>query len=474
MNTPIIRLFLLVCLLFGLLVAFTSRWTVFEASALRDNANNRRDEIADQKIRRGVIRAADGTLMARSRSGQGGAYERIYPNARLFSHITGYSSPTFERTGLEQEYNDELAGKRNEISTVIRQFEGRRPEGDDLVTNLDPKAQRVAEQALAGRKGAVVAIEPETGKVRVLAAIPTYDQNELDRPGVFRRLNADNDNSPLLFRATQGGYAPGSTFKVITATAALDSSRYTPDSIVDGDNGKVFSGVPLNNFGSKSWGDVSLTTALTNSVNTVWARVGVDLGRKRMREYMERYGFYAEPDIDLPSDQLLTSGVRRRGRLVRPTSSTVDLGRMAIGQDQLFVTPLQMATVAATIANGGVRMKPLIADKTVDQDGRTVKTFEPQEDERVMSESTARKLTVMMRNVVKEGTGTAAALQGVELAGKTGTAERNIAQRINQPWFIGFTGKLAIAVTIERVVGGQGGTDAAPIAKQVLQALGSR
>jgi peptidoglycan glycosyltransferase len=188
---------------------------------------------------------------------------------------------------------------------------------------------------------------------------------------------------------------------------------------------------------------------------------------------MLRYGFYEQPPIDLPDDQLLASGERGpNGKLLRPRSPRIDVGRMAIGQDKLLVTPLQMATVAATIANGGVRMEPHITQKIVDPDGRTQDEIEPKRAERVMNVDTARALTGMMKQVVKEGTGTAAALQGVELAGKTGTAEIDIQRKINDPWFIGFTNDFAIAVVLERVQGGQGGVVAAPIAKQVLEALG--
>jgi peptidoglycan glycosyltransferase len=192
-----------------------------------------------------------------------------------------------------------------------------------------------------------------------------------------------------------------------------------------------------------------------------------------MAEYMLKYGFYKQPPIDLPSNQLIASGERAAsGRLLPPRSPRIDVGRMAIGQDKLLVTPLQMATVAATVANGGVRMEPHITQKIVDPDGRTQDEIEPERAERVMSEDTARALTAMMKQVVKEGTGTAAALEGVELAGKTGTAEIDIQRKINDPWFLGFTNDFAIAVVLERVQGGTGGVVAAPIAKQVLEALG--
>ena len=305
-----------------------------------------------------------------------------------------------------------------------------------------------------------------------MVSIPSYDPNGLDDGDNFKELATDEANSPIVNRATQSGYPPGSTMKAVTAAAALDSGKYTPSSPVNGANGKKISGVPLNNFGGEDFGDIDLTEALTNSVNTVWAEVGEKLGKQTMGQYMTKFGFYKQPPIDLPSDQLLASGERERGRLLSPNSRKIDVGRMAIGQDKLLVTPLQMATVAATIANGGVRMEPHITQKIVDPDGRTVEEFKGERAERVINENTARELTAMMKNVVKEGTGTAAALEGVDLAGKTGTAEIDIERNINDPWFIGFTDEFAIAVVLERVQGGTGGVDAAPVAKQVLEALG--
>jgi peptidoglycan glycosyltransferase len=205
----------------------------------------------------------------------------------------------------------------------------------------------------------------------------------------------------------------------------------------------------------------------------VWAEVGVKVGRNRMQEYMDRFGFGVKPPLDYPEEQMQSSGPRDtvKNELLPMTSGRVDVGRTAIGQGLLLVTPLQMATVAQTIANGGVRMEPRLVQRVIDPDGRTVDEPLPEEATRVMSEDTAAKVGTMMKSVVREGSGTAAALQGVEVAGKTGTAEINIEQGINDLWFIGFTEDVAVAVIIEREQG-QGGTVAAPIAKQVLQALG--
>ena len=474
MNGPIVRLYAFFALLFGVLVFATSWWAVFGAKDLRENTANRRPLLAEERIKRGTIRSADGRVVARSVKIDDERYRRTYPTDSTFAHAIGYSFTKLGRSGLEEFRNDPLTGRRTELIGAVDSLLGERGVGDSIRTTLSVKGQRAAIDGLAGRKGAVVALEPSSGKVLVMASVPSYDPNNLDEGDKFKELSSDDANSPLVNRATQAGYPPGSTFKVVTATAALDSGEYTPESTVSGENGKEISGVPLNNFGGEDFGNITLTDALTNSVNTAWAEVGEKLGKATMAEYMTKYGFYKQPPIDLPSDQLLASGERGAGgRLLAPRSPRIDVGRMAIGQDKLLVTPLQMATVAATISNGGVRMEPHITQKIVDPDGRTQDEIEGERAERVMNENTARELTGMMRQVVKEGTGTAAALEGVDVAGKTGTAEIDVERDINDAWFICFTNDFAIAVVLERVQGGTGGVDAAPIAKQVLEALGA-
>jgi peptidoglycan glycosyltransferase len=307
-----------------------------------------------------------------------------------------------------------------------------------------------------------------------MASVPGFDANDLRDTRTYARLNRDSD-APMLNRATQASYPPGSTFKVVTAAAALDSGRYTPDSVFDGSSPQTISGVPLRNDQGESFGDITLTTALTHSVNTVFAKIGEDLGKATMARYMRRFGFYAKPKLDYPADQMLASGEYADGRLLNPTSPQIDVGRMAIGQDKLQVTPLQMAQVAAVVANDGVLVQPRLTEKIVDPDGRIVDRIEPEVQSRVISRNAARQLGAMMENVVREGTGTAAALQGIDVAGKTGTAEKDPSRDLAQPWFIAYAPannpRIAIAVTIEDSIGGFGGTVAAPIAKEVLQTL---
>jgi peptidoglycan glycosyltransferase len=460
MNAPIVRLFVLVILLFAVLVAFTSRWSVFEAQALRDNPNNRRLLFEEQRIKRGIIRAADGSVLAANRKLPQDRWARRYPTGDLFAHPVGFTSLDRGRTGLEDYYNDALTGRRSDAIGALERLIGPQDVGDDLRTTLDPKAQEIAYQGLADKPGAVVALELKTGAVRVLAATPSYDPTD---PAHAKTFN----------RATQGRFPPGSTMKTVTASAAIDTGKYTPDSQVSGKNNKVISGTPLQNFGGEDFGNISLTEALTNSVNTVWAEVAEKLGRATMADYMKRFGFYEDPPMDYPDEQMLPSGeAGAGGRLLSPTSGRIDVGRMGIGQDKLLVTPLQMAMVAQTIGNGGLRMEPRLVEKVLDPDGRTIEEPLPEEAERVMSQESADAVAAMMRNVVEQGTGTAARLEGVNVSGKTGTAE--VGDGTDDLWFIGFTDKYAVVAMLERQTGGTGGENAAPIAAQVLKALGER
>jgi peptidoglycan glycosyltransferase len=469
-NLRIRQLFILLAALFTVLVAFTSYWSVFDAQGLESNRANRRVLLEEQQVRRGLIFARDGTVLARNKvRGRGSQrfFRRIYPVGPLFSHAVGYDFVQRGRAGLERSHNDQLSGKTNEFESLFDELRGRQQEGNDLLTSLDPAAQRTAIDGLAGRPGSVVAIEPQTGRVRVMASIPSYDPNLI--PTEFGRLNRA-PGSPLFNRATQSGYPPGSTFKVVTAAAALDSGRFTPNSVLSGKSPREIDGIPLSNFGGEQFGQITLTTALTHSVNTVWAQVGERLGKHTMYDYMRRFGFNRRPPIDLPGDELRASGVYDRGKLL-DDSDAIDIGRVAIGQERLLVTPLQMAMVASAIANGGSLMRPRLVERAKDTEGRTVEVVKPSRESKVMKPATTAALAGMMSQVVKEGTGTAAALSGIDVAGKTGTAEVGGS---NQAWFIAFAPvqnpRVAIAVTVERT-SGQGGTIAAPIAKRVMETL---
>ncbi|MGE5409220.1 MAG: penicillin-binding transpeptidase domain-containing protein, partial [Syntrophothermus sp.] len=393
MNRQIVKLFAFIVVLFAVLVAFTSYWSVFDAKALKEEEANKRPLLEQQQIRRGRILAADGTVIAVSRpKGRGASlrYVRHYPEGALFGHPIGYSYVRQGDSEFEQYHNAELVGEESEFNSILDELTGRNKEGDDVVTNLDTEAQRVALADLeeAGF-GAVVAIEPSTGAVKVMASNKPYDPNRI--PYELGKLNLNRVETPLLNRATQGLYPPGSTFKVVTAAAGLESGVITPETTINAPGTILDEGIPLANDFNQNWGEISLDTALTNSVNTWFGQLGQRVGQSQLFETMEKFGFGSTPPIDLPSDEVYTSGVYgESGVLGR--NDPVDLARVAIGQERLLATPLQIAMVAAAIANGGRLMKPQIWNRVVDPDGRTVKHLEPAEYSRPVSARTAEEL----------------------------------------------------------------------------------
>lgn len=473
MNSGIRRVFFVVVVLFGLLAFYTAKWTVIDAHSLNQNALNKIPAQKQVKKPRGAILAQNGRVLARSNrvGGTGGDYLRRYSTGSLFAHPVGYSYAVRGQSGLEKYYNDRLTGEQQDVTSVLDELLGRGGDEQTMVTNLDYSAQTLARQEMGDRAGAVVVIEPKTGRVPVYMSSPGFTPSTLLSDAGSNALFKDKA-SPLVDRVSDATYPPGSTFKVVTASAALNSGLMTTDSTVDGNSPQKFSSKDLRNDFGQSFGPVNLEKALTLSINTAFGNIGVNLGKKTLLDYMKRYGFYAPPPVDLPEQGLLSSGLRGADGNLLPEDQGIDLARTAIGQERLAVTPIQMAEVAATVANDGVRMEPRIARSFVDQYGRVKKSIGPKKANRVMSEKTASELNDMMRKVVEEGTGQAANIGSLKMAGKTGTAE--VANNLNQAWFIGFAPydnpKYAVAVSIEKSTE-FGGTVAAPIARDVLQDL---
>jgi peptidoglycan glycosyltransferase len=481
-NRQIVKLFAFIVVLFGVLVAFTSWWSVFDAEALKEKEANKRPLLEQQQIRRGRILAADGTVIARSvPKGRGDnlRYVRRYPEGSLYGHPIGYSFVRYGDTEFEQFHNDELIGEEGEFVSIVDELLGREQEGNSVVTNIDAEAQRVALEGLQAQGfGAVVAIEPSTGRVKAMASNPPYDPNRI--PFELEKLNRNELEAPLFNRATQGQYPPGSTFKVVTAAAGLENDVITPETPIDAPGVLEVEGQPLENDFGLDFPGATLDTALTNSVNTWFAQLGQKVGNEALFETMEKFGFNSRPAIDLPEDAVAKSGVFDESEELLRAGDPVDLARLAIGQERLLVTPLQMAEVAAAVANGGKLMKPQIWSRVVDPDGRVTKRLDPSEYSQPVSAETAAELTTAMEGVVREGTGTNAAIPGVAVAGKTGTAETPFNDSCgggsdeNQAWFIGFAPaddpEIAIAATVECTLA-FGGDVAAPIFREVAESI---
>jgi penicillin-binding protein A len=492
MERQIRRLGVALLVLFVIAFAQVNYLQVFAADRIADDpANAQRQLIAEYKVDRGSILAADGTtVLASSRKSPGDLrFQRRYPHGELYAHETGFYSFVFGRTELEQAFNDFLAGDAPELlqQTLTDLILGRPKQGATIVTTLVPEIQEAAAAAAAAEAGdvAIAAIDPATGDVLALVSEPTYDPNLLasQDPKVVRdswdELNEDPDK-PLLSRASDELFPPGSTFKLVTASAALENG-FGPDSLWPNPNelDLPLTDATIENFGGSTCSggsQITLADALRQSCNVVFGEVGLELGADALAEQAREYGFTAEPGEDLvPFDIPWTSGVFPAPETFAEREPAVAIS--AIGQQDVAANPLQMALVAAAIGNGGVEMQPRLVTEARDPTGQVIAEFAPQEFSQPLSAANAAALTQMMVGVVESGTGTAAQIPGVTVAGKTGTAQHGEGANPHA-WFVSFAPAEAPEVAVAVIVldGGSlsseatGGQLAAPIARAVVEA----
>jgi penicillin-binding protein A len=494
MNRQLNRLGLVAIALLVALVVATTYWQTWASAGLQDRQDNAIQRVVQFTVARGLIYGAghSAILAANKKKKVGGQtlYFRRYPQHGLAAQTVGYSTAARSQAGLERSLNDYLTGANTSLSNAFRQVLDRignaTVHGNNLVLTIRPGVQKLAENLLGTRCGAVVAMNPHTGAVYVMASTPTYDQNLIDQPGGYAkvlRIRGDcGGASALLNRATQGLYTPGSTFKTITAAAALDTGAFTESSTFYDPGYCTEYGNQVSNAGNPDqggrevFGNLNFLTAFQHSVNSVFCNVGKQLGAKTVLEYAKRFGFYKTPPLETPANERAPSGLYKGTHLYDPTdpATQVDPGRLAFGQERMLVTPLQMAMVAATIGNHGLVPKPYVVQKIVTHGGSTVRNTRPGNLGRAIKPETAATLTRMMVAVTEGGTGTAAAIPGIHVAGKTGTAETNT-PHVYTAWFISFAPaenpQVAVAVVLEKQANGFGGAVAAPIAKQVMEAL---
>lgn len=471
MNRAMSRVFTVAALLFVVLVVNLTWLMAVRADWFRARPENKRSIAKEMKIKRGDILGFDGSVMAGTVR-RSGYYYRAYPGGTLAPQLIGYDSVRYGRSGIEARFNDELTGQATGLGVQnwVDKLLGRRPKGAHLKLTIVPDVQRIAQAELDGKKGAVVALDPTTGALIASASAPSYDLSGLEDH--WARLSED-PGAPLLNRPTQGLYVPGSSFKVVTASGGLDSGKVTPQTkFVDTGTYVVFGG-KVTNYGGAVYGPNDFTTAMTLSINTTFAKVGNRLGRARLIASAEHYGFYQTPPLELPAGEVVPSGRYGKKGLLKPDAfmDPLDVAWAACGQEKMLATPLQMALVAGGVANGGRVMKPYVVQEVVASDGQVVRTTRPEQWLEATRAATADQLNVMMQRVVTSGTATAAALEGIEVAGKTGTAEKG--DGTNLAWFIGFAPaddpRVAVAVVVEDTLS-TGGEAAAPLAAAVLKA----
>jgi penicillin-binding protein A len=467
------------------LVVATTYWQTWARPGLAARQDNEIQRVAEFEVRRGLIRAPTRTLARNRVERRRGKtfYFRKYPQGKLAAHVVGYSTISRSRAGLEKSLNGILTGTDRALSDLVEQqlddLRGEPIVGDTVITTLDLRGQRVALEQLGRTCGAVAALDPRSGKLLVMASSPSYDPNLVEsRFGEIGSITAEcRPAAPLVNRASQGLYPPGSIFKVVTLAAALESNRYAPDSTFFDPGYCIAYGKRVNNFDTSSpFGNLTLATALQHSVNSVFCNIGKALGAKRILEQARKFGFYERPPLETPEGERYPSGLYRGRELWYPKRDPdVDAGRMAFGQERMLVTPLQMAMVAGAIGNAGILMRPWVVDKVLSPQGNTLSRTRRERLDRAVGPVNARDIGDMMVRAVEAGTGTAAQIRGYRVGGKTGTAETGVAGR-NTTWFIAFAGRpgrrpeVAIAVALE----GQsstGGATAAPIARAVMEAL---
>lgn len=493
MNKPIRNLALACMLLFVALLVnatYVQYWQAGDLTSLSKHPDNKRIRDAEFARERGAILVRGKAVAESNKSGDSYKFQRVYPLGREYAHLTGFFSRDWGLGGVEATQNSVLSGSDSRlfVNRVIDLADNQDPKGGSVTLTIDPAAQKAAYDGLRALgsqiQGAVVAIEPRTGKILAMVSSPTYSPNRLathEFAGVGetkKRLEQDS-RSPLNNRAIEEVLPPGSTFKLVTAAAALDSGRYTPDTMVPGgaslDLPQTSKNL-TNENGQACGGDkVTFTRALQRSCNVAFGDVGLKIGADRIRSTAEKFGFGKRSFHDLDDDLTHQALSRFPDKPDAPQTAL-----SAIGQFEVAATPLQMAMIGAGIANDGVVMKPYLVDEIKSPKLETIDKTSPapMPDQPAISPSAARDLQQMMVAVVEGGTGQTAKIPGVKVAGKTGTAQ-SAPNRPPYAWFVSFapasTPAVAVAVLVQDAgvardqISGSG--LAAPIAKSVMEAV---
>ncbi len=473
MNRPIRRVSVLVMLLFLALMVNVSLSYVFRSPSLTADPNNRRVRDAQFGTNRGDILIGNTPAATSKPVNDRFGFQRSYPQGPLYAPVTGHYSFIFGGSGLEQTYSAQLSGTADALflQRLVDSATGQRQQGASLETTIDARAQQAAAQALGNRPGAVVAIEYATGAVKALVTSPSYDPNELAShdlaatQAAWKRLTEDT-SKPLANRAAREIYPPGSTFKLVVSAAALEAG-WTADTQVDSPASIQLPGstAQLGNAGSCGATRITLKDALRVSCNTAFANVGATLGDDALRAQAQRFGFGSGLLSDL-------NGAASKFPADPDAAQTM---MSSIGAFEVAASPLQMAVVAAAIANDGVVMEPYVVSRVRAADLNVITQRSPRQQSVAMSAVNARVLQDMMVNVVTNGTGTRAQISGVRVGGKTGTAVTG--ERTPYAWFVAFADDPAVAVAVFVQDAGVDGSDvsggrfAAPIAKSVIEAM---
>ena len=450
-NKRIIRVLVIVSLMFLYLVTYLLYFNMFRAEEISSNTYNKRQWEDEKFVKRGSIYDRDGEVLAETIV-DGDNRIRKYPKGKLYSHIIGYYSKVYGKSLLEMSYDRELLG-HGDINISFNELRS----GYDLNLTIDHTLQSYAYDQLAGRDGAVVAIEPSTGKILAMVSYPDFDPSTESLEENWKYI-VEREDSPLLARATGGLYAPGSTYKIVTAATAYSAGysgrTFTDDGVFEVDD------LEVENYGGEVLGDLTLKTAFEKSSNDVFCTLGYELGAENVKNAAESFGI----NKDIPSDIPMA-----KSRIEYKKMTNSDAALVSIGQGQLLMTPLHVAMMGATVANDGKMMKPYLVNSITTASGISLGETKPEMIYQPLSTMAADYLDELMIGVVKNGTGRSAQISGITVAGKTGTAENETDK--DHAWFVGYAPaenpKIAVAVILE-YDGNTGGKNAAPIARNIM------
>jgi peptidoglycan glycosyltransferase len=495
LNKQLRHISVVALVLLATLIVSTTYWQTWAQADLANRKDNSVSLVSRLTVDRGKFLAGGTVLATNRRQRKHGItiYTRHYPQNDLAPQVIGYSTNAGTTTGLEASLDDYLTGANTNLSNTLKQtldkLGGKTVHGDDVILTLRPAIQRLALDQLAGRCGAVVVLDAKTGAVLAMASSPTYNANLITQPRGYPKIRkikgTCGDHTALQNNATLGLYPPGSTFKMVTAAAALDSGAYTPSSpFYDPGYCTEYSQHVSNagnpdQSGPEAFGTVTLAQGFEHSINSVFCNVGKHIGGQTILEYAKRFGFYSVPPLETPTDERVASGLYKNGKLFDPSSeSQIDPGRLAFGQFSMLATPLQMAMVGQTIANGGEELQPYLVDRIVAPDGSLVSRTTPHTLGRPIKPQTAAELNQMMQLVVQGGTAASVGFPAsLKVAGKTGTAELGLGS-VYDAWFVCFAPadhpRYVVAVVVEKQPNGFGASISAPIAKAILEKLLAR
>lgn len=460
LRKPIYHIIYIFIGLFVLMAGYFSYYILVRSDEVINNAYNKRQEVLSERFVRGQILSADKEILAQTLVDADGQETRVYPFGKVFAHIVGRNLKG--TTGVEESENIRLLTSNiNSIEVMYSDLIGEKSPGDNVVTTLDTKLQQVAFDALGDNRGAAVVMEASTGKILAMVSKPAYDPNKVDEE--WEELLKDEDTkAPLLNRATQGLYPPGSTFKIVTALEYMRENLAFLEYEYDCDGSIEFEGMTIHCHRNKRHGELDLPMAIAKSCNTSFANIGKGLDIEKFYNLCEELLFNKNLPVNMASS--VSSFALKKGK-----AGTKEAMQTAIGQGNTLISPLHNAMITAAVANGGVMMKPYVVDHIENAEGATIKKYSSQTIGRMMSGEEADYLAEAMRLVVTDGTATKLKDLKAKVAGKTGSADNSAGKA--HSWFVGFAPyedtEVVVSIIVENV--GTGSEYAVPIARKIFK-----